>query len=132
MIKRICAAALLSAAGQLVFATPIHDPDNGPYYERIDVPGASGDAAPGARPGVGRSASVDPDGLKVIYSTLDDDRDNAYNCCFGWSLLNGLSGQQLMAMPFTPTEDGHVRRVDLAITWISGANRVSISLRADA
>jgi len=101
MIKRISAAALLAAAGQLVFAASV--------------------------PAV-------PDGLKVIYSTLNDDRDKAYDCCTGLALNNSPSSreQQFIAMPFTPAEDGHVRRVDLAITWTGGANRVSISLRADA
>jgi len=41
MIKRICAAALLTAAGPLVFATPIQNPRNGHYYEVVDLPAAS-------------------------------------------------------------------------------------------
>jgi len=127
MIKRICAAALLTAAVQLVLAAGPSKVTPG-----IDIPGST--VAPDAVPGTGGRSHVGPDRLKVIYSTLNDDQENVYNCCLGSALGNSESGreQQFMAMPFTPTADGHVRRIDLGITWFSGANHVSISMRADA
>jgi hypothetical protein len=86
-------------------------------------------------PGAFRNTSyVVPEGLSVLYSNFNTDPNNAYDCCSGWTLStvdSVLQFRQFVAMPFTPTADADIRRVDLAIGWVTGANHIGLSLRSD-
>jgi hypothetical protein len=90
---------------------------------------------PGDVRNLGRSPHVVPAGMMTIYSTLNDDPNNVYDCCNGWTLSTTdsvLQSRQFIAMPFTPTADADIRRVSVAIGWVTGANLVGLSLRSDS
>jgi hypothetical protein len=90
--------------------------------------------APGSVASLGHTYVV-PDGLKTIYSTFSDDESNLYNCCNGWtvSAVGSIVGaKQAIAMPFTPETNVKVKQIVLGIGWVTGANKVTVSLASDA
>jgi len=72
--------------------------------------------------------------LKVIYSNFDPDPAKLYYCCGGFTVSTPSSevGQRVsVAMPFAPVENGSIKKIRLAVGHASGANSLSVSLRAD-
>lgn len=81
------------------------------------------------------AARLDAAGLREIYSTFSSDDSNLYDCCVAWTLTTDqsiLQFQQFVATPFTTDRPGLLRKVQLALSYFTGANSLSISLRADA
>ena len=90
--------------------------------------------APGAAHSV-RSSHVAPAGMTAIVNTFNDDPNNAYDCCVGWTLSSVgsiVGAKQSIAIPFTPSADTNLREVDVGIGWVTGANHVTLSLAADS
>jgi len=80
------------------------------------------------------SPFVVPDGFTVIYSNFNTDPANAYDCCAGWTLSaegSIVGARQILAMPFTPSADIDIRRLVVAIGYVTGTNHVALSLHAD-
>jgi hypothetical protein len=72
--------------------------------------------------------------LKEIYSSFGPDRDNLYDCCIAWTLTTRESVvglRQFVAAPFTPADNGSIRKIVVALSWVSGLNALTVSLRAD-
>jgi hypothetical protein len=89
--------------------------------------------APQAR--VALPAREDAGNFTEIYSTFNKDRDNLYDCCVGWTLSSTdsiVGAQQFVGMPFTPTQNFSLRKVQLGLSYVTGANALYVSLRADA
>jgi len=89
--------------------------------------------APGAAQGVKRS-HVAPAGKTAIVNTFNDDPNNAYDCCVGWTLSSTgsiIGAKQTIAIPFTPSADTNLREVSVGIGWVTGANHATLSLSAD-
>jgi hypothetical protein len=74
--------------------------------------------------------------LKVIFSNFGEGEWPRYDCCTGFLVQSADSGRDggmwLAGMPFVPTEDGHVRKIVVPLSLLSGTNSVNVSLRADA
>jgi hypothetical protein len=90
--------------------------------------------APGSVAGLGHTYVV-PDGLKTIYSTFSDDDSNLYNCCSGWTVSSAgsiVGAKQAVAMPFTPSANVKLKQIVLGIGWVTGVNKVTVSLAEDA
>jgi hypothetical protein len=86
--------------------------------------------APGAS-----SVAAEPLSRNEIYNNFSSDPENRYNCCGGYSVSTPDSGGNSLnrlAMPFVPSVDGRVRKILLALSYISGANQLVVSLRADS
>lgn len=65
--------------------------------------------------------------LKDIYSNFNDDPASIYK-----ARALSLSTQQIVAMPFRPAADALVRKIQLALTYISGTNAATVSIHANA
>jgi hypothetical protein len=90
--------------------------------------------APGAR-SAGSSAQLSHDGLTVIVNTFSNDPNNLYDCCAGWTVSSRgsiVGAKQAVAMPFTPASDTNLRKVVVAVGWVTGLNHVTMSLAADS
>lgn len=71
----------------------------------------------------------------VIYSTFNTGAGDPYNCCVGWAVAAagaGVGFESSLAMPFTPATDTTLKKVHLALGWLSGANLVDVFLQEDA
>ena len=68
----------------------------------------------------------------VIYSNLGS--GGSFACCSGWA-VNGpaynLPGPSWLAFAFTPNDNGNVSQIDVALTYGSGTNAVTVSLLSD-
>ena len=72
--------------------------------------------------------------LKVIYSTLSDYKYATYFCCVGMG-VSGPNSQfrtHWYGIPFTPSTNVKLTKVEAAIRWESGSNSFAISLAADS
>jgi hypothetical protein len=91
--------------------------------------------APGALHNIVPRSHAAPKGMTEIVNTFNDDPNNAYDCCQGWTLSSTgsiVGAKQSIAMPFTPAADTNLRQVVVGIGWVTGANHVTLSLSADA
>jgi hypothetical protein len=101
----------------------------------LSADGRSTHIAPGATRSMGHGSHAAPLGMTTIVNTFNDDPNNAYDCCSGWtvSAVGSIIGsKQTIAVPFTPATDTHLRKVSVAIGWVTGANHVTLSLSEDA
>jgi len=90
--------------------------------------------APGSVASLGHTYVV-PNDLTTIYTTFNEDVSNLYNCCSGWTVSSAgsiVGAKQAVAMPFTPSANGKVKQVVLGIGWVTGVNKVTVSVNADA
>jgi hypothetical protein len=91
--------------------------------------------APGAARSAVKRSQLAPEDRTTIVNTFNADPDNAFDCCAGYtvSAVGSIIGaKQTIAMPFTPTEDTHLRKVVVAVGWVVGVNHVTLSLLEDA
>lgn len=71
----------------------------------------------------------------VIYNNLSNYPLGVYWCCTGYTISgpNSIIGATYAdAMPFTPSANGTVNKIAVAVGWVTGANAVTVSLNADA
>jgi len=90
--------------------------------------------APGSR-SVVKGSHAAPAGMTAIVNTFNDDPNNAYDCCAGWTVSSVgsiVQFKQAVAMPFTPMTDTNLREVVVAVGWVTGANHITLSLAEDA
>lgn len=71
--------------------------------------------------------------LKVIANTFDKDAKSPYQGqAYGVSAQRSEWGLESLAMPFTPAEDGQVRKIVVALGVSFGATTMNVSLQEDA
>jgi hypothetical protein len=74
------------------------------------------------------------EGLTPIINTFNTDPNNLYDCCGGWTVSSKgsiVGAKQAVGMAFTPTTDTNLRKVVVAVGWVTGANHVTMSLQTD-
>ena len=80
-------------------------------------------------------AAPPPAGYKVLFSNLSKSTTNLYNATTGYYVLgpnNSIGfGEQWIALPFTPTWNGHATAIEAAIGYISGTSLVDLALYSD-
>ena len=80
-------------------------------------------------------AAPPPAGYKVLFSNLSKSTTNLYNATTGYYVIgpnNSVGfGEQWIALPFTPTWNGHATAIEAAIGYISGASLVDLALYSD-
>jgi len=73
--------------------------------------------------------------LKTIAGSLNTHHPyGLYFCCFGWTVSgpNSPGGQMIwIAVPFTPSANATVKKVEAAIGYISGTNKIVLSVNSD-
>lgn len=80
------------------------------------------------------SGFVVPAGGSTVYSNLNSDTTDTYDCCSGWTISTTgsvIGSQQFIATPFTPAASGKLTEIDLGLGWVTGANSVTVVLAAD-
>jgi hypothetical protein len=90
--------------------------------------------APGAHT-TANSAALSHDGLTVLANTFSTDPNNLYDCCSGWTVSSRgsiVQAKQAIGMAFTPAADTNLRKVVVAVGWVTGLNHVTMSLQTDA
>lgn len=74
--------------------------------------------------------------LRPHGATIFSNLVTAYNCCTGWTLSGSPSspiGQQIfLAEAFTPATAATAKEIDVAVSWVTGNNGVTIGLYTDA
>lgn len=82
------------------------------------------------------AAPPDPD-LKTIAGTLSDYPYGVFFCCYG-DYITGLTNvlgvvpEYWQAVPFTPTANMTVKKVEASVVWAEGTNEVVLSLNSDS
>jgi len=69
----------------------------------------------------------------IIYSNLNSDPANVYNCCTGYTVSGPTSGvgSIISAMAFTPGANYDLSQIDLAMSYVSGTNSFTLELVND-
>jgi hypothetical protein len=125
-ILRICFALLLVAGSTALAAAQEYTPaDNG---SRIIARNASQPVVPAIR---------DDAKLKTLFSNLSAYKYGTYFCCVGYSVLGPDNPAQKgvtiwVAVPFIPSANVKLTKVEAAVGHYEGTNSVAIWLAADA
>jgi hypothetical protein len=126
----LCAGLVVSVAGVVdAGAAPADTAVSWDAHGAAVVRAPHGEAVPAqAMPRAAAAGSV-------IYSTFSTGTGDPYDCCSGWAIAAagaGVGFESSLAMPFTPAADTTLKKVHLALGWITGANLVDVSLQEDA
>ena len=80
-------------------------------------------------------AGPDLTNVKFIYNNISRNETGRYNCCTGYTISGPDSpiGQTYAdAMPFTPAVNDTIRKILVAVGYVTGTNGVTVSINEDA
>lgn len=79
---------------------------------------------------------IEPDaGLTTIAGNLSKYQNGVFFCCYGFTISGPTSiigSTYWAAVPFTPTANSTVKKVEVAVGYVTGTNGVTVSVNADA